>query len=145
MVSYQNADGSLLPASRVKEIIGEYLDGRADWRQRKAEEYPDDKRNQRSADGISELAAYVRALPEDDERLRELSQLAIYGDVFSPFESQTTPGHDAATAIGRFRFTEFAAHKDCSDFLTEIISQLTDDKLEWGHEVGEIPDDDAED
>ena len=53
------------------------IDEQARWRREKAEEYPDDGRNERAANGLVELAEYVRSLPENDERLRELMSLSV--------------------------------------------------------------------
>lgn len=60
-------------SSNVREDLASYLDGQAAWRQGNADEYPEDRRNRRSADGLAELAAKVRALPDDDPVIVALS------------------------------------------------------------------------
>jgi hypothetical protein len=59
----------------TREYLAEYLDAQAAWRGLKAEKYPDDARNERSAAGLRELAAQVRALADDDPVLLELEKL----------------------------------------------------------------------
>lgn len=40
-------------------ILSEYLSGQARWREAKAEQYPEDERNEQSAEALKSLAAYV--------------------------------------------------------------------------------------
>lgn len=56
------------------------LEDAADWRARKAEEYPKDERNDRSAEALAVAAREVAALPDDDPRLRRLVRLYEVGD-----------------------------------------------------------------
>jgi hypothetical protein len=44
----------------TREYLAEYLDAQAAWRGLKAEKYPDDARNERSAAGLRELAVMPR-------------------------------------------------------------------------------------
>ena len=53
----------------LKHAIAEYLREQARWREPKAEQYPDDARNERCAAGLRALAEHVESLPDDDERL----------------------------------------------------------------------------
>ncbi len=66
--------------------LADYFDDQARWRDLKAEEYPDDARNVRSATALRALAARVRALPADDPRLRQLAALDWPTDPFTAGE-----------------------------------------------------------
>ena len=63
--------------SGAKELLAEAFGGQARWRSEKAEEYPDDERNPRSAAGRDHLAEYVVSLSDTDERVRELATLVV--------------------------------------------------------------------
>ena len=52
----------------------------AEWREHKAEEYPDDARNSQSAKALRTAASEVAALPDDDPRLVRLARLGENGD-----------------------------------------------------------------
>lgn len=58
-------------------LLGE-IDGARYFRERKAEEYPDDPRNERSARELEKLYAHVQALPSDHPLL--VSWAAIPAD-----------------------------------------------------------------
>lgn len=64
----------------VRLALAELLDSQAGWRSEKAREYPDDNRNECAADAMQALADYVRQLPSDDQRLRDLDSISM-GDV----------------------------------------------------------------
>ena len=55
--------------------IADYFRDQVRWRSEKAAECPEDSRNERCADGLEELAAYVLGLPVDDERIIERAVL----------------------------------------------------------------------
>lgn len=62
-------------------------------------------RNRRTANGLEELAAYIRSLDESDERLATISRLAFSGDRFDP-------GATMLHELGRFRFHDSTATID---------------------------------
>ena len=70
----------------MKELLARYVDGQAAWREAKADEYPDDPRNTRSAKALHELAGHIRALPDNDPNVAELERLhgGYRLDVFRP-------------------------------------------------------------
>jgi hypothetical protein len=107
----------------TRQAIADYLHQTADWRRRKAEEYDRDARNLRCAAGLEELADYVLALPEPDERIGALSRLAMTGEVF-------TPGQQTSYEIGRFRFHSDAA--TCDAFLGRLVELASVDANEHG-------------
>jgi hypothetical protein len=63
-----------------REQLVHSLEDSAEWRAAKAEEYPNDERNRRSAEALEAAARQVAALPDDDLRLRRLVRLYEAGD-----------------------------------------------------------------
>ena len=59
---------------QVGRAFAEYARSVAEWRRRRYDDDLRDKRNLRSADALEEFAAYIEALPVDDERLVRLSR-----------------------------------------------------------------------
>jgi hypothetical protein len=89
--------------SHVRTSLAEDFERQADWRLDKAAEYPDEG-NERAAEGLRALAAYVRMLPDDDPRLRAIDAAWMNGDIdstspnmllrsygFGPFSSRDLP------------------------------------------------------
>lgn len=113
-----------------REAVAAHVGNTADWRRRKAEEYDRDSRNTRSALGLDELAAYVRALPATDARIERLRELSNVPDLY-------TPGQQAAYEIGRFRFFNPEAQLD--PFLTTIVQLAEADAGEQGRFGGRMP------
>jgi hypothetical protein len=62
----------------INEIIGGNIEGTAEWRRRKAEEFPDDRRNLQAAEELDKLAAEVEQLDGSDihQRILKLFDLA---------------------------------------------------------------------
>src|SRR5260370_5677371 len=62
----------------INEIIGFNIEGTAEWRRRKAEEFPDDRRNLQAAEELDKLAAEVEQLDGSDihQRILKLVDLA---------------------------------------------------------------------
>ena len=58
-----------------KDHLVTSTEGTADWRARKAEEYPEDARNRRSTHALEKLAANLKALPADHSKIRALWRL----------------------------------------------------------------------
>jgi hypothetical protein len=99
----------------MKTALAEYLRQTASWRGEKVREYPDDARNARSSAALEELAAYVESVPDEDPRLRGLSELGRVDDgVYSPGE---TAGH----MISRYGF--YRDTHSPSDFLDWIVEE----------------------
>lgn len=90
-------------SSQVREAIAERIMEIAAWRDEREQQDmlglgPEAAaRSRRSAQGLRDLAAYVRTLPEDDARLARLKDLAFWGDRFDP-------GASLLNELGRFRF-----------------------------------------
>src|SRR5690242_8105898 len=56
--------------------LAELLDSAAGWRAEKAADYPEDDRNQRSADALALAASFVRQLPEADRSLKPFREFS---------------------------------------------------------------------
>lgn len=78
-------------------LIGEIL-GQAEWRKRKATEFPDDPRNEQAADGLAALADFVTALDAESPVLDPFRPLvdAELGLIFA--------GPEASAELSRFRW-----------------------------------------
>jgi hypothetical protein len=59
-----------------RDALSEKLEASADWRRLKAEEYPDDARNARSADALEQAAEYVRGLDKTHRGLDRFADFA---------------------------------------------------------------------
>lgn len=101
-------------SEKVRTELADELDSQARWREIKAEEYPDDARNRRSADGLYELAQTVRDMPDDHPvllawaKLCEVTGLSV-GEIM-PMEAE----------ISRFRFND--PHQSGDEFLKDVAS-----------------------
>jgi hypothetical protein len=108
---------------RIQTLIAEYLTQLADWRRMRYQDDLRDTRNLRSAEGIEALAAYIRALPENDARMTELNRLWRRGE-------HVEVGQQAAYEIGRFRF--FLPETELDAFLDEVVDLARSDANEHG-------------
>jgi len=111
-------------AAWTRQLLAEYLRNQARWRAEKADEYPDDDRNARSAAALTALATHVEALPESDESLLSLTAMhEMQGghiDVYSPSEM----GNHVISRFGfdRVRFGRGDSTPDFDDFLSYLAS-----------------------
>jgi hypothetical protein len=85
----------------TQEALAEYLASKAHWRARKADEYPEDARNKRSAEALAALETHVRGLPDDDEQILALG--ANWG-VVDGTVGIFAPSEEADRFIGRLGF-----------------------------------------
>ena len=95
------------------QIIVNFLEERATWRQERALESPEDYRDQRCAVGLRELAKYVRGLRDDDELIRDLLMLCATDNGGRRLDV-LMPGQMVEHAVDRFVLTA----------LTKIVSNL---------------------
>ena len=107
----------------TRRAIAAYLHQIADWRRRKAEEFDRDARNLHTAAALEELADFVLALPDEDDRLRALDRVAMEGEAFAP-------GQMTSYEIGRFRF--FSDEPTLDAFLTTMVRLAEADRGEQG-------------
>ena len=62
-------------ASIFKELLGYQVEGKAEWRATKAEEYPDDERNARCSQALYRLAEGLEAIPDDHDLYQQFERL----------------------------------------------------------------------
>lgn len=128
-------------AGQIRETVVEYIEQQARWRESKAEEYPEDTRNQRAADGLHEMASYVRSLPLTDERLARIQRcnVDVEGDGFDVLvhhPSREVTGWD----LSRFRFHN-GPPESIEDGLEELVRGI---EASWREMVDEAVLDEAE-
>jgi hypothetical protein len=75
------------------------------------------------------LAALVRDLPEDDERLLMLGTLAVR-------DGQFTPGAGTEHALSQF---DGASREACEGFLTNLVRIARDDAFARARDQGHLP------
>lgn len=117
----------------ARQSLVDYLLQVAAWRRRRAEEYDRDQRNLVAAAGLEELAAYIQTLPDDDERLKVLGEVAVTHDQF-------TPGQQTSYEVGRFRF--HYADTSLDAFLSHLTRIAVSDSEERGRFAGKLPEGD---
>jgi hypothetical protein len=113
--------------------MADYFRGIAAWRRTRAEDYDRDARNIRCADALDEIAEYVLSLPDDDERIIQLTRLAVHSGVFE-LEQR------AHVAVSRFRFHTPESSVDA--MLDHIIELQIADISEAGRFGGALPEGD---
>lgn len=64
-------------AWNIRNALAATLEANAQWRERKAEEYPEDDRNAKWAERLHRVADYVVKLSEDDARLVDMARAEI--------------------------------------------------------------------
>ena len=89
-------------SEQIREAIAEHLEYQSEWREQKAEEYPEDDRNRIVADALAKAADQVRLLPDSDwNRFARLAKLAgdrsIDANTLLSFSDET--GEDVTSAL----------------------------------------------
>jgi hypothetical protein len=108
--------------SDVKEMLAQEFEQKAEWRALVAGEHPEDLRNESAARGLRELARYVRALPDEDSRLRAIAAAWLSAsDVTSTDLMLTSYGFGAGSHRGL---------PDPDEFLTQYASECSHNQLE---------------
>ena len=113
-----------------QRALADYIGEAARRAAAEAGEHPDDPRRH-GADGLRELAAYVRRLPAEDGRLLELTSLGYRVGVFAPYE-------EAAAALARFRRDD--PREACGAFLARLVRMMRDGALRHARAHGVLGD-----
>jgi hypothetical protein len=103
--------------SFLKEQIVLAVQSSAYWRHQKAEQYPEDKRNERSAAALDRLAEKLMALPTENQAYRELASVW--------FGSGSTATEAESYYIGRYGFDPWREECDPEAFLDELREVLS--------------------
>jgi hypothetical protein len=108
----------------TQSLLADYFEGQAQWRELKAEEYPEDDRNLRSAAALRELATFVLSLKPGDYRVNRMEiLLGDAGDVM-------TPGAAASEAAGQVGFhRETSPEQALIDFLRAALADFSPETL----------------
>lgn len=117
----------------LRRSLADQLRSVAEWRRSRFQDDLRDSRNLVSAAGLDQMADWVMALPDGDQRIVTLSHYASQGDFFSP-------GQQVLYEIGRFRF--FNPEIDFDTFLDQLASLAQADHREHGRFGGkQVPGD----
>lgn len=113
-----------------RSMFAAYLREQAQWRETKAEEYPDDERNARCAQALGLLAAHVESEPDAHPALLALESMNLHSGtgVFSPSE-------EGGRMISRFGFDRPPRGlgwpiPDFDQFLDDLAVVETRDRVE---------------
>jgi hypothetical protein len=117
------------PSLRV--MLASYIEQQASWRSEKAQEYPEDVRNRRCAEGLKELARFVSSLSENDERLLRIEQ--EHDDAATGLFQ---PGEVTARTISRFRFN--IPNESFDALLRRLPDDLAQDRYEREQEATQM-------
>ena len=109
--------------SSYAAIIAEYLVSVAVWRRRRAAEEPHELRHRRAASLLDELAAFVAATPETDQRIIDIGRTTRQGE-------EIVPGPILANAVARFGFYETEVSLDA--LLTRMAELAIEDRGQAG-------------
>jgi len=105
-----------------RQVIADYFQGQSDWRSQKAEEYPDDHRNEANAYALAELAEFVRQAPENHPVIAAVADYGVYGDVFGA-------GEESGYMVSRYGFGHWT-EDDHAGFLSELAKVLRRERAE---------------
>ena len=106
----------------IQDFLADYVDEQAAWRDSKAAEYPEDERNARCAEGLRELADYIRRLDPNDSILSRVDE--SHDDAGT---GTFMPGEVTAGLISRFRFN--IPNETPRGLLERIPRALEDDRI----------------
>jgi len=124
------------PVGQYRELLADLFLSTARWRREKAEQFPDDVRNVRSAVALESAAEYVQDLPDEHAILRSFLEFdrEIYAWRGLAPEELFVSGSDAA---GRFRFDRATVAPISRDF-DSLIGWIYQELLEgWRETISE--------
>jgi len=101
-----------------EKALAEYVREQASWRRSKAEQFPEDVRNARSAIALERLAVWIEdELPTDDRRLLQLIELGSFTD------GRFVAGEEARRAIASWGFDHDETDlRRFRDLLQELVA-----------------------
>jgi hypothetical protein len=116
--------------------LSDYFRSQAEWRRSKAEEYPEDKRNEQSAAALEDLAEFIEP---DEQRQFEAGSIL---DALEPHLFQfSLGGEETARAVVRYGFGYPVNAQTHTEFLEELAVHCTVDAYEFarGEQDGADP------
>ncbi len=126
--------------TQFQEMLADVLDAQARWRDLKAEEYPEDARNERSALALTGAAAELRAIQPGDSASSYLAELAPLVFIDDDFASVLL-GENAARVVNSYGFH---AWPDLTELLRQLVSAAREDEAELAREDEVELEDEAE-
>jgi hypothetical protein len=121
-------------ANEMSSILSDHLSEQARWRETKAERYPEDERNARSAEALNSLASYV-----DSEEL--VNGTAVWFLGILEYDGRMNFGEKAARLIGRYGFDrEVTGSAQHDKFLADLQQIAAGDTYKFAaSEIGGWP------
>lgn len=105
-----------MDASDVKSCLVDSLEGTADWRDRKAKEYPDDARNKEVSDALYRSAEQIKVLEVSNPQIQRYAQLwEIAGDNHT---------HRFVEIESNIFGSIYYSHEEATSLLTSLISEF---------------------
>lgn len=122
--------------------LADYFRVQAEWRERKAEEYPGDKRNAESAAALRDLADFVE--PVAVRGRREVLQPGVEALMPHLFAVGMLGGERAKRAVSRYGYDHPQPPSLREQFLSDLHRLCVEDAYEYASEHGEDPTGDLE-
>jgi hypothetical protein len=125
----------------------------ADWRAQKAEQYPDDRPNERSSQALRKLAGNLRALPADDEHAAAFEAAMERRAELAADEPLVNDVDDEPRYISRYGFDNpedgdpagflSGLTADCEQFIAKAKERIAEEEREKAYEAAEEVADEA--
>ena len=109
---------------RARAALVEFLRGQGEWRTARAQQWPEDPRNARSAEALNELVSWIIELPDSDQRLQQLATYYVDDNYFFPV------GDKSILLASRYGFA-FPPSPD--RFIEAFLSVLLDENTRDDH------------
>lgn len=118
----------------LSEQIGYNVENTADWRRRKAEEFPDDTRNLAAAEELERLAAEISGIPNGSEIERQISDAensinGLPNDILGEVTEEVVEAiSDELRAIGFH--TSYGAAQEFLEWYRDLLREKLHDAIE---------------
>jgi hypothetical protein len=111
--------------------LSDYFRAQAEWRERKAEEYPEDERNAQSAAALRSLAEFVE--PREDGRY----DLSVLHDLAAHVFEGSLGGEETQRVVSRYGFGYGVSAAQHVEFLDELLLLCLQDAYEFVGDGGD--------
>jgi hypothetical protein len=118
----------------INDIIGLHVQGTADWRRRKAKEFPNDRRNEEAATALDRLAEEIEKMDGSDvhRRIEALMESTAETDSYVIYEHLTEWASAELRAVGFYsrpsgaEFLE-SYYEEFKELLQDHVNDADDD------------------
>src|ERR1019366_993737 len=115
----------------TRTVLAEYFRAQAAWRDRVAEDYPNDSRNHQSARALEHVANVVESMSVEDEVFQTVALLQCDLDVM-------VTGEEAGRLAGRYGFDgPFPSADDAERFIRAWVNLYAHEAIKTQLDVGE--------